>query len=296
MPRLALALTPVLAMILATATATAAAAAPAYSKVLVIVEENSTYAAIAAASDAPYLTGLAHTYGSATDMTANYPEGCPSLAAYILLTSGTTAGICDDQGPRHHPLTVPNVFAQLDAAHRPWRNYAEDLPAPCASRNSKDGVFLVRHTAVPYFTTLRDSCRTGQTGLPALAADAAAGRLPDFALVTPNACHDMHGAPPCPRDRVAAGDRWLSTWVPRILAGPDYRAGKLIVIVTWDEGSDQSNHIPTVVVSPTTHTVVSTEPHNHCSTLRTVQDVLRLPPLACARTATSLAAAFNLAG
>jgi acid phosphatase len=285
-------------MILATATATAApaAAAPAYSKVLVIVEENSTYADISGASDAPYLTGLAQAYGSATDMTANYPEGCPSLAAYILLTSGTTAGICDDQGPRHHPLTVPNVFAQLDAAHRPWRNYAEDLPAPCASRNSKDGVFLVRHTAVPYFTTLRDSCRTGQTGLPALAADAAAGRLPDFALVTPNACHDMHGAPPCPRDRVAAGDRWLSTWVPRILAGPDYRAGKLIVIVTWDEGSDQSNHIPTVVVSPTTHTVVSTEPHNHCSTLRTVQDVLRLPPLACARTATSLAAAFNLAG
>ena len=49
-------------------------------------------------------------------MLANYPVQCPSLAGYILLTSGTTAGICDDQGPAHHPLTGPNIFAQLDRA------------------------------------------------------------------------------------------------------------------------------------------------------------------------------------
>jgi hypothetical protein len=138
---------------------------------------------------------------------------------------------------------------------------------------------------VPYYTTLRHSCHTGQVALPALAADAAAGHLPAFSLVTPNACHDMHGARHCPRGRVATGDRWLSTWIPRLLSGPDYRAGRLVVIVTWDEGSDRSNHIPTVLISPTTRHA-ATGPHDHCSTLRTVQDILRLPPLACARTAT----------
>jgi len=278
---------PFLAAVLAVAAAvpTVPAAATPYTKVLMIVEENRTYGEIVGSPDAPYLTRLARAYGSATAMTAGYRVRCPSLAGYLLLTSGTTAGICDDEGPRHHRLAVPNVFAQLDAAHRPWRNYAEDLPAPCATRNSRDGVFLVRHTAVPYYTTLRHSCRTGQVALPALAADAA-GRLPAFSLVTPNACHDMHGARPCPRGRVATGDRWLSTWIPRLLSGPDYRAGRLVVIVTWDEGSDRSNHIPTVLISPTTRHTAATGPHDHCSTLRTVQDILRLPPLACARTAT----------
>jgi phosphatidylinositol-3-phosphatase len=32
-------------------------------------------------------------------VTANCRVDCPSLAAYLLMTSGTTAGICDDQDP-----------------------------------------------------------------------------------------------------------------------------------------------------------------------------------------------------
>jgi hypothetical protein len=269
-------------------------AAPGYSKVLVIVEENHTYAQIIGDRDAPYLTAAARTYGSATRMTANYPVGCPSLAAYILLTSGSTGGICDDQGPRHHPLTGPNVFAQLDAAHRPWRNYAEDLPAPCALRNTPDGVFLVRHTAVPYYTSESRTCRTGQVPLTSLPDDLAAGALPAYSLLTPNACHDMHGAPACPTGQVRPGDQWLATWLPRILAAPDYRTGHLVVIVTWDEGSATDNHIPTVILSPTTRHVTAPGPYNHCSTLRTTEDLLRLPALGCARTARSLAPAFKL--
>jgi hypothetical protein len=271
----------------------------AYTKVMLIVEENRTYGEIIDSPDAPYLTALARSHGTATRMTANYPVGCPSLAAYLLITGGTTAGICDDKGPRHHRLAVPNIFAQLDAAHRPWRNYAEDLPSPCARRNSRDGIFLVRHTAVPYYTRLAGTCRIGQVELGAPAAgplhDAlAAGRLPVFSFVTPNACHDMHGARPCPTGRVAAGDRWLKTWIPRVLAGADYQAGRLVVIITWDEGSATSNHIPTLVLSPTTRGVVAHQPRDHCSTLGTMQEILHLPPLGCARSARTMTADFAL--
>lgn len=270
-----------------------------YSKVMIVVEENRTYGEIIGGPEAPYLTGLAHTYGSATRMLANYPPACPSLAGYILMTSGTTGGICDDQGPRHHPLAAPNIFAQLDAEHRPWRNYAENLPAPCAPKNSDDGMFLVRHTAVPYYTSEARACATGQVelGTPqagALRDDLRAGRLPAYSFVTPNTCHDMHGAAGCPPGRVRTGDRWLSEWMPRILAGKDYRAGRLVVIITWDEGSVRDNHIPTVVISPSTRGVVATEAYDHCSTLRTSEDVLGLAPLACARTATSMVPAFSL--
>src|ERR1700712_5452542 len=90
-------------------------APPGPTKVMVIVEENRTYGQVITHPDAPYLTRLARAYGSATHMVANYPVGCPSLAAYILMTSGGTADICDDRGPRHHPIGGPNIFAQLDA-------------------------------------------------------------------------------------------------------------------------------------------------------------------------------------
>lgn len=271
----------------------------AYSKVMIIVEENRTDGQIIGAPDAPYLTGLARTYGSASRMVANYPTACPSLAAYILMTSGTTGGICDDQGPLHHALTVPNIFGQLDAAHRPWRNYAENLPAPCARKNSADGMFLVRHTAVPYYTSESQTCAIGQVELGTTAAgalhdDLRAGGLPAYSFVTPNACHDMHGAPGCPKGRVRTGDRWLSQWMPRILAGEDYRAGRLVVIVTWDEGSARDNHIPTVVISPTTRGVVAGKAYDHCSTLRTAEDLLGLAPVGCAATATSMVRGFRL--
>jgi hypothetical protein len=270
-----------------------------YSKVMVIAEENRTYAEVIGSPDAPYLTRLARDHGSATRMSANYPVGCPSLAAYILMTSGSTGGICDDLGPRHHRLREDNIFAQLDAAHRPWRNYAEDLPAPCAGRNSADGVFLVRHTPVPYYTSEARACAAGQIdlGTPAHGAlrdDVRAGRLPSYSFVTPDTCHDMHGAPSCPAGRVRNGDRWLAAWIPQILAGADYRAGRLVVIITWDEGSSTDNHIPTVVLSPTTRAIVAPAAYDHCSTLRTTEDVLGLAPLRCARTARSMTAAFHL--
>jgi len=270
-----------------------------YQKVMVIVEENRTYREIIGSSDAPYLTRLSMKYGSAAHMVANYPVGCPSLAAYILMTSGGTAGICDDQGPRHHPIRAGNIFAQLDAAHQPWRNYAEDLPEPCARHNSANGAFLVRHTAVPYYTSESASCSIGQvelgtTSQGALRDDLAAGRLPVYSFVTPNACHDMHGAPSCPTGLVAGGDRWLSQWIPRILTGADYRAGRLVVIITWDEGSRTDNHIPTVVVSATTRHVVANQSYDHCSTLRTTEDLLHLSPLGCARSAVSMAAGLHL--
>ena len=42
-----------------------------------------------------------------------------------LITSGTTAGICDDTDPKSHPLRGDNVFRQVGATGRQWRDYAE---------------------------------------------------------------------------------------------------------------------------------------------------------------------------
>src|SRR3954463_1900625 len=121
------------------------AAAARTGKVLVIAEENHAYDRIIGSPQAPYLNALAATCSSAANLDAGYPVRCPSLAAYIILTSGSTHRICDDQAPRHHPLTGDNIFHQVRAVGLQWRDYAETAPRRCALTNSADGRYLVRH-------------------------------------------------------------------------------------------------------------------------------------------------------
>jgi phosphatidylinositol-3-phosphatase len=271
---------------------------PGYPKVLIIVEENHSYEEIIGDPAAPYLNHLATTYGLATNMSAGYPTGCPSLAAYILLTSGSRHGICDDDDPSAHRLTGPNIFAQVVAAGGEWRNYAESAPTTCATTNARNNHFLVRHTPAPYYVSETERCRRwdvplGDPTTGALHDDLAAGRLPTYGFISPDACDDMHGAPACPAN-IGAGDRWLQSWVPMILSSADYTAHRLVVIITWDEGTETTNHLPTLVISPTTSHVRSATAYTHCSILRTVEDVLRLAPLGCAAHAASMVAAFHL--
>lgn len=270
-----------------------------YSKVLVIAEENKSFRQVIGTPQAPFVSRLAASYGSALAMDAGYPAACPSLAAYVILTSGDRRHICDDDGPAAHPLAGDNVFAQVARTGRQWRVYAESMPDRCAATDSADGRYLVRHVPAVYYVSERLRCGTWTvpSGTPAAGAlhdDLAAGTLPAYGFITPNACNDMHGASGCEDGTVERGDRWLSGWIPQILAAPEYRAGHVVVIITWDEGTAIDNHIPTLVISPSTTGVRATTGYTHCSTLRTVQEILRTPLLGCAARAPSMLAAFGL--
>ena len=279
--------------------ATASGGSGGSRKVMVIAEENHTEEDVLDGGRAPYLAGLAHRYATLTSMTAGYPVGCPSLPAYLLMTSGSTQGVCDDAGPDAHPIGAPSLFSQLEQAGRQWRGYAESMPSPCARDDGAGGRYLVRHAPAPYYTGA-SRCQDwdlplGTPSAGALHDDVAAGTLPDYALVTPDACDDMHGAGVCAGDMVADGDRWLAAWLPQIMAGPDYRSGRLVVVITWDEGSGSSNHIPTVVVTPTAQGVEVTEPVTHCGLLGMEQRLLGLPLLGCAAGAPTPTRALGLA-
>jgi hypothetical protein len=282
----------------AMAASRATPAASTYTKVMVVAEENEPDSAVIGSARAPYLNGLAKTYGQATDMQAGYPTGCPSLAAYLLITSGSRDGICDDKLPTAHHVGGDNIFEQVAASGRQWREYAESMPSNCYPRNGSGGVYLVRHAPPPYYTSESGRCLEwdvpmGSATAGALHSDLASG-LPAYSFVTPNACDDMHGAPSCSGDRVARGDAWLASWLPHVIAGPDFQAGRLVVVVTWDEGSGSSNHIPTLVIAPTVHGVRSSAALTHCSTARTTEEILGLPLLGCAASALSLRSAFPI--
>ncbi|SFG65486.1 Phosphoesterase family protein [Actinopolymorpha cephalotaxi] len=266
------------------------------TKVLVIVEENEEYGSVLNGGNAPYISKLARTYGTATNYQAGYSTGCPSLPGYLLLTSGSTHGICDDSDAYSHQISGPSIFSQVQASGRQWRVYAESMPQACAKGNS--GTYVPRHAPAPYYSSIAGRCADwdvplGTTGSGALRRGIDNG-LPSFSFVAPDLCNDMHGASGCDSGRIGAGDDWLARWVPRILAGPDYRAGRLAVVITWDEGSSSSNHIPTIVISPHTHNVSSDRPLSHCALLRTTEEILGVSRLGCAADAPSMRAAFGL--
>jgi acid phosphatase len=110
-------------------------------------------------------------------------------------------------------------------------------------------------------------------------------------MVVPDLCNDAHDCP------LATADGWLKSWLPQILAGPDFRAGRLAVVVTADEDDSKSgNLVLTAVLHPSldrTHKVVTTR-LTHYSLTRFYDDVLRVPRLRNAATAPSMSAAFGL--
>jgi hypothetical protein len=155
----------------------------------------------------------------------------------------------------------------------------------CAQSDSE--AFAVRHVPADYYTAIRDRCTSwsepmGTVEAGALHDDIAATALPAYSMLVPDLCHDMHGTAGCSTDLVAAGDRWLHTVLPAVLAGKDWQAHRLVVIIAWDEGSATSNHIPELVLSPTTDHVSVEGPMTHCATLALTEDLLQVPRIGCA--------------
>ena len=109
-------------------------------------------------------------------------------------------------------------------------------------------------------------------------------------MVIADLCHIAHDRP------LATADAWLKTEVAPVLAGPDFRSGRLVVVITADE-DDRSgdNRVLTVVATKDMpgHQVVST-PLTHLSLSRFYAEVLHFAPLRGAAAAPSLADAFHL--
>jgi hypothetical protein len=249
-----------------------------YQHVVWIVMENKTYSQVIGSSSAPYINKLADQCGLAASF---YAVAHPSLPNYIAMTSGSTQGITDDNGPSSHPLTAPSIFSQLNTE---WRSLEESMPSNCYLSNSDQ--YAVRHNPAAYFTNIRTQCAAQDQPLtdpPDLSAK--------FTFITPNMCNDMHSC------SVTSGDSWLATWMPKILNSNQYQSGSMAVILTWDEDDySDSQHIPTLVISPSTPagTKAGTR-FNHYSLLRTTEELLGITTyLGNASTAASMRQDFNL--
>ena len=259
------------------------------SKVLVVVEENHTERS--ALAGMPYLASLAKAHGRASSYRAITH---PSLPNYLAIAGGSTFGVHDDRPPASHHDPGPSAFDRAIGSGHTAKTYAEAMPSPCAQ--SSTGLYAVKHNPWTYFSdaTSSASCRrydvpAGTTAAGALRHDVDAGVLPNVGVLIPDICHDGHDC------SLATADSWLEGWLTRVQQGPDYRAGRLAVVVTFD-GDDAAgnNTVLTVVASPYTRSVVSTRAYTHYSLTRYFAEVVGTWPLRAAATAPSVQADFGL--
>jgi hypothetical protein len=250
--------------------------------------ENHSRSSVIGSPAAPYQNQLARSCAQATDDSAITH---PSLPNYLAATSGSTQGVRDDADPQAHPLGGPSLFSQVQDAGLTWRSYEEAMPGRCALTSRVP--YAVKHNPAAYFTRQRQACQRWDVALedPAagLAHDLGSG-LPAFAFVTPDLCHDAHDCP------LGSGDAWLRRWVPRITNTAAYRAGHVLVVITYDEGVGADQRVPLLALAAvlTPGRRVSS-PQSHYSLLGVTEEVLGLGLLGEASRAPSLRAALGLA-
>lgn len=253
-----------------------------------IMDENTAYSStdgspyIIGSSLAPYLNSLAASHVSATRWFSNEHL---SANDYNIAIAG------NDHGDKKLGIaaTNPTLVNELDSHGVSWKGYMESMPAPCdtSSNTSSGGFYDEAHNPFVHFNAVtsapNNECATHVVGFTTQTSVASDLDLssPAFVWVTPNVCNDMHQK--CGSNRVAAGDKWLKTFIPAVMATQWYTSGG-VIIITWDESSKDAQaccgdggggHIATLVISSASSGQF-TATGDHDGTLRAIEEAYGL--------------------
>ncbi|MCW2839806.1 MAG: putative hydrolase [Aeromicrobium sp.] len=263
----------------------------AVDKVMVIVLENHSAGQIK--SGAPRLTALATQYGTAPKALA--PCGHPSQPNYVCLSTGGKYLSTNDVTT----LKRPDVWNNTLSAGRTMKVYADNLPSAVEDRRQNVGAYAPRHVfTVPFVATAAKAANFAQYTVDArsLAADVAAGDLPNVGALIPDNCHNAHDR--CDAEgstQIKQADDWIADQVALLQDGPDWASGHLLIVVTADEDNLLgANDIPMVVIHPSLSHVSTDVPVTLYSLGGLLADVGHTPRLGKQRTEPDFAGAFGL--
>jgi phosphatidylinositol-3-phosphatase len=264
------------------------------TKLLVIMEENHTCST--AQAGMPYLESVAAAYAQVA--CSNFHGiAHPSLPNYLAYATGSTHGVADDGGPSSRPFTGPSVFDQTLSAGKTSTSYHESMSSNCQPSDANG--YVVHHNPWVYGVDsgvhadcLSHDIPLGSTNGGALLSAVKAGTLPVSGFAVPNNQDDAHDG------TLAQADNWLKAWLPVIESGPDFSAGHLAIVVTFDEpdpSGPATDPVWTVVIHKGTGpTVVNTGAYNVYSLLRWDEDVAGVSHLGNAAAAGDLRRALGL--
>ncbi|HEY6398348.1 MAG TPA: alkaline phosphatase family protein [Solirubrobacteraceae bacterium] len=315
---------------------------PHYQHIVEIMMENQIYGTIIGNRSAPNINALANRYGLATRY---FGVTHPSEPNYVASIGGSYFGIQDDNqfyctpalastDPNcagttvNHTVSERSLADQLTAAGMTWKGYFQNLPyvdpshvvrsgpnanGPYAFKwpSNTDALYASKHNPFVNFTSTQGEL-SRMVPDNQLGVDLLTGRLPNYSLVVPDQCHDMHGTSGCSElnGLVQAGDQYVATTVREVMASPTWKEGNNAIVITWDEddysdvgkpgtgccGADPGGgHVATIVI--TNHSpghVTDNTAYNHYSLLRTFEAAFGLPCLrhACDREVLTMARLF----
>ncbi|HEY7877470.1 MAG TPA: alkaline phosphatase family protein [Gemmatimonadaceae bacterium] len=243
------------------AMAQAAPARPNAAAVTLVIFENRDYSAIIGGAQAPYVNQV--LVPRAAVMTDSHAVTHPSQPNYIELFSGSTQGVTNDDCPK--TSNADNIGAQLLAAHKTFRTYAESMPSNgFTGCSGTKGLYRRKHNPSVDFNNV-----------PATTNRVYHWAAASLAIVVPNMCNDMHDC------ATSAGDAWMKTNLPQIMKWNAAHHG--LLIVTWDEAApdaDGTNHIATLLIGPMIKPGTYDQHIDHDDVLRTIQQIYGLPCVA----------------
>ena len=259
--------------------------------------------------NAPYIN---KTLMVAYPHTTNFGDELPALVSephYVWMESGNNSfsdhvfSGDSDPSATNSTSSTAHLVTQLQTAGISWMSYQEDITAgtcPVASA----GFYACKHDPFVFFQDVSGSppsaanagCASHHKPLTALTTDLQNKTVAAYNFITPDLCHDMHGASGCPQantnaGNIKAGDDWLRANLPPII---DYAmAHNGYVFVTWDEG-DATNLIPFIAIGKNAIAGrAGTVAYTHSSLLKSEEEILGVPVLAAATSASDFSDLFT---
>lgn len=267
-----------------TADVTVAFMIPPSKHVVMVMEENQSYATVAGnTTDWPNLNAL---IGKGALATNYYADTHPSIGNYFMLTTGQ---ILTNDDSSTQVWNVDNIARRMLAAGVSFRVYAEGITQGYVGGDT--GLYVIHHNPFAMLSDVAGNAQVaGQTIWPfsQFATDVSANTLPEFSFIVPDVDDDAHDGTPL------EADTWLQANVvaPLSSTAAFQAGGDGILIMDFDESLDSDTaygggHVAPVLWGPDVkagYQQTSATIYQHESMLLTVMDALGLtsPPGAAA--------------
>lgn len=225
-----------------------------------------------------------------------------------------------------HWFNDTTIVDQLEAHGLTWKAYMQSLPYTGFTGATYPNpvvngqvvpvqLYVQKHNPFDYFPAIVNNPERLEKVVPfsQFDEDLDSGNVPNFAWISPDTCHDMHGISPSSatlinepncaypasgldHSIIQLGDNFLKTWVNEITESSTWRNTKSALVIMWDENDYTSAngccHSPTgvngvvlggsnapalVLTSRDQERFVdSTDPYNHYSLLATIEKLWNL--------------------
>ena len=238
--------------------------------IVIVIEENKSYAQIIGNPAAPHINELSKRGAL---FTQSYGVSHPSQPNYLALFSGSTHGVTSDACPLE--LSGDNLAGALLEKGMSFVSYAESMPQ-AGFEGCVYGSYMRKHNPAANWKEL------AALNQPFSAFPQDYSQLPTVALVIPDQRNDMHDG------SIAQGDAWLAKNIePYAQWALTHNS---LLIVTWDEDDGSANNrVATMFIGPMVRPGSSTQRISHYNILRTVEEMLGLDYLSDSAQAQSVA-------